>query len=112
MNEEEVRIKMGSKIILLFFGVMIIVVLLAAQCSGRNTVTPGSSVLKENVVLREKLKRLCQKYKQPAMAYAVANSREILLQSAVGTAVVGEDLPVTVESRFHLGSVTKTLTAV
>lgn len=47
----------------------------------------------------------------PALAAAVTRDGKVIAAGAVGTRVMGMDLPVTITDRFHLGSDTKALTA-
>lgn len=47
----------------------------------------------------------------PALAAAVAKDGGIVAIGAVGTRVLGKDIPVSVDDRFHLGSDTKAMTA-
>jgi len=47
----------------------------------------------------------------PALAVAVAKNGVIVAAGAVGTRRAGEDVPVTVNDRFHIGSDTKSMTA-
>ena len=51
------------------------------------------------------------RYGLPALAAAVARNGEVVAAGAVGTRVMGMDVPVTVDDRFHLGSDTKAMTA-
>jgi CubicO group peptidase (beta-lactamase class C family) len=52
-----------------------------------------------------------QKYNQPAMAAALVHGEDIVAQATVGTIVYGEDQTVNEKSRFHIGSTTKSMTA-
>jgi CubicO group peptidase (beta-lactamase class C family) len=47
----------------------------------------------------------------PALAAAVAKNGRIVASGAVGTRVLGRDLPVAIDDRFHIGSDTKAMTA-
>jgi len=47
----------------------------------------------------------------PALAAAVAKNGKIVAAGAVGTRRAGENIPVTLNDRFHLGSDTKAMTA-
>ncbi|MET3598378.1 serine hydrolase domain-containing protein [Martelella mangrovi] len=57
------------------------------------------------------LEEVRTEYGLPALAAAVVQDGETIAAAAVGTRVMGEDIPVTVEDRFHLGSNTKAMTA-
>ena len=50
-------------------------------------------------------------YGLPALAAVVVDEGETVAAAAVGTRVIGKDIPVTTEDRFHLGSNTKAMTA-
>lgn len=52
------------------------------------------------------------KYQLPALAAAVAEQGKLVAIGAVGTRVLGQDIPVATDDRFHLGSDTKAMTAV
>lgn len=52
-----------------------------------------------------------EEYGLPALAAAVVESGEILAAAATGTRIMGKDIPVTIDDRFHLGSNTKAMTA-
>lgn len=47
----------------------------------------------------------------PALAVAVVKDGTIVAAAVVGTRVLGKDLPVTIDDRFHIGSNTKSMTA-
>lgn len=51
------------------------------------------------------------KHNLPALAASVVRDGEVVASGATGTRVLGMDLPVTVEDRFHIGSDTKAMTA-
>jgi CubicO group peptidase (beta-lactamase class C family) len=51
------------------------------------------------------------KYGLPALAVAVAKNGKIVAAGAVGTRRAGENVPVTINDRFHIGSDTKAMTA-
>ncbi len=53
-----------------------------------------------------------QTYNQPAMAAALVYGEDIIAQATVGNIVYGEEQPVNEKSRFHIGSTTKSMTAV
>jgi CubicO group peptidase (beta-lactamase class C family) len=58
------------------------------------------------------LARLQRHYDVPAVAAATFSADELLEVGAAGTTCVGDGVPVTVESRFHVGSLAKSMTAV
>ena len=47
----------------------------------------------------------------PALAAAVVKDGIIVAAAAVGTRILGKDLPVTIDDRFHIGSNTKSMAA-
>jgi len=51
------------------------------------------------------------KFGLPALAAAVTRNGTVIAAGAVGTRVMGMDLPVTLNDRFHIGSDTKAMTA-
>jgi len=57
------------------------------------------------------LETIRDKYELPSLAAAVVRDGEVIAAGAVGTRVIGMDLPVTVDDRYHLGSDTKAMTA-
>ena len=61
--------------------------------------------------LDAQLEPIRQQYKLPALAAAAAKSGEIMAAGAVGVRVLGKEIPVTINDRFHLGSGTKAMTA-
>jgi CubicO group peptidase (beta-lactamase class C family) len=50
-------------------------------------------------------------YGLPALAAAVVKDGKVIAAAATGTRVYGQDIPVTIDDRFHLGSNTKSMTA-
>jgi len=61
--------------------------------------------------LEQTLAKVTKQNKQPAMGFALVNQNGILAKAVTGTAVAGQYLPVTIDSRFHIGSVAKSFTA-
>jgi len=68
-------------------------------------------LITEDNALSATLSQICEQYKQPAMACALVNGKGIITKAAVGSSVYGEDMPVNIDSRFHIGSITKSMTA-
>lgn len=62
--------------------------------------------------LSERLEALRVSHRQPAMAAAIVRGGETLASAAVGTTVFGGSQAVEKDDRFHIGSVTKSVTAV
>jgi CubicO group peptidase (beta-lactamase class C family) len=77
--------------------------LLATALPGRAAAEPQS--------LNAQLDPVRVKYGLPALAAAVVKNGEIVAAGAVGTRVLGSNIPVTIDDRFHLGSDTKAMTA-
>lgn len=59
--------------------------------------------------LNELLTPFLAKYDLPAVAAAVVKDGKIVAAGAVGTRRAGQDIPVTIEDRFHIGSDTKAM---
>ena len=57
------------------------------------------------------LKPYLLRYDLPAIAAAVVKDGKIISAGAFGTRRIGENIPVTVNDRFHIGSDTKAMTA-
>lgn len=92
-------------------GVVVLVVggLLAgrAYASGRD----WRPRVQDDRTLAEVVRKAARKHRQPAMAVALVRSHAVVTSATVGTTVAGGGRPVSAESRFHLGSTTKGLTA-
>jgi CubicO group peptidase (beta-lactamase class C family) len=67
--------------------------------------------LQDDHALAAALQSIARAHGQPAMAAALIRGETILARAAVGWTVRGGDRPVTLASRFHIGSTTKGLTA-
>ncbi|MGN6387579.1 MAG: serine hydrolase domain-containing protein, partial [Verrucomicrobiota bacterium] len=52
-----------------------------------------------------------KQFKLPALAAAVVSSDQIIAAGAVGVRKIGEDAQVTLNDKFHIGSCTKSITA-
>lgn len=57
------------------------------------------------------LAEMREKHSVPALAAAVSDSRRLLGIAAVGVRKAGDETPVTINDRFHLGSDTKAMTS-
>jgi CubicO group peptidase (beta-lactamase class C family) len=67
---------------------------------------------KDNESLAKILSEMCVEYSQPAMAAALIHGETITAEATVGKLVYGEEEDATEKSRFHIGSTTKSMTAV
>ena len=67
--------------------------------------------IRDDEALATALERIAGKHGQPALAAALVHRGEIVARAAVGRTVAGGGRPVDLESRFHLGSTTKGVTA-
>ena len=67
--------------------------------------------LSDDSALEQELERIRTKWNQPAMAAALIEGEEVLAVSTVGTTLFGGLQKVEPDSRFHIGSVTKSMTA-
>ncbi|CAN5453147.1 hypothetical protein BH11PSE11_BH11PSE11_02770 [soil metagenome] len=63
------------------------------------------------VSLDATLEASAKKFKLPALAAAMVKEGKIVSIGAVGTRRAGENIPVTLDDRFHIGSDTKAMTA-
>lgn len=61
--------------------------------------------------LNEMLEPIRQEFRLPALAALVMQNGQVVAQGAVGVRRSGSSEPVTVNDRFHIGSVTKPMTA-
>lgn len=68
-------------------------------------------LVRDDAALRAILSELCAAHQQPAMAAALVFQGATLASATAGVLCRGSTRPVEHESRFHLGSTTKTLTA-
>lgn len=84
--------------------VAVLVLLLPIACQS----PPESPEFK---TLNEMLEPYLAKYELPAVAAAVVKDGQILSAGAVGTRRYGQEIPVTINDTFHLGSDTKAMTA-
>jgi CubicO group peptidase (beta-lactamase class C family) len=69
-------------------------------------------VIQSDESLANLLTEMSEQYNQPAMAAALVYGDSIVAQATVGNIVYGEEQPVDENSRFHIGSTTKSMTAV
>ncbi|MFO0874193.1 MAG: serine hydrolase domain-containing protein [Phycisphaerales bacterium] len=70
-----------------------------------------SATVSAQASLNDVLTPFLAKYELPAVAAAVVKDGTIAAAGAVGTRRAGQDIPVTLEDRFHIGSDTKAMTA-
>lgn len=70
---------------------------------------PGTT--RADGILSDVLEPIRAQYELPALAAAVVKDGKIVAQGAVGVRVLGMNIPVTQEDRFHLGSDGKAMTA-
>jgi len=73
--------------------------------------TPKTNSLEYSDPLAQMLETIRAKHKLPALAAAVVVDGKIVVTNAVGFRKHGDPERVTAEDRFHLGSVTKSMTA-
>jgi D-alanyl-D-alanine carboxypeptidase len=108
---------MNKQLIFIIIGVVVVIGLAAAAYFwfGRNSKTINKATWKplitEDSVLSTTLSKVSAQYKQPAMACVLVNSAGIVTSAAVGTGVYGQNLPVSTNSLFNIGSDTKSMTA-
>ena len=70
-----------------------------------------SGTTRADGILSDVLEPIRAQYELPALAAAVVKDGKIVAQGAVGVRVLGRNIPVTQEDRFHLGSDGKAMTA-
>lgn len=70
-----------------------------------------SNVARADGTLSDLLEPIRAQYQLPALGAAIVKDGKIVAQGAVGVRVLGMDIPVTQEDRFHLGSDGKAMTA-
>jgi CubicO group peptidase (beta-lactamase class C family) len=107
---------MRNRWIFIFVSIIVIAFIatpltLCLNNTGKNKEATLKPLITKDTELAATLSQICGQYKQPAMACALVNDKGIILKAAVGTAVYGEDQPVNINSRFHIGSTTKSMTA-
>lgn len=57
------------------------------------------------------LRDIQNRYRLPAAGYAIVSSEEIIAQGVFGYRKRGEDVPVTPDEKWHIGSITKAMTS-
>lgn len=90
-----------------FKALLLMLVALLVSCAG-----PAAPAVEYPAgSLEARLERIRQEHNVPALAAAVVRGGEMTEIGAVGVRKVGDDTPVTAADRFHVGSVTKSMTA-
>jgi CubicO group peptidase (beta-lactamase class C family) len=69
-------------------------------------------IIQSDRSLANLLTEIIELHNQPAMAAALVYGNDIIAKANVGNIVYGEEYTVTDNSRFHIGSTTKSMTAV
>ncbi len=69
-------------------------------------------VIQNDQALEDLLTEMREHYNQPAMAAALVYGDHIIAKATVGNIVYGEEQAVKENSRFHIGSTTKSMTAI
>ena len=72
---------------------------------------PWNPRIQDDRALADALRELAKRHRQPALAAALVRGGDIVARAAVGRRVQGQDGPVEMDDRFHLGSTTKALTS-
>ncbi len=75
---------------------------------------PASALAQEVIAdpkINELLEPICKQYNMPAIAGAIVTSKGLETAGAVGVRKAGENVPVTVNDLWHLGSNSKAMTA-
>lgn len=98
---------------LIIAGFCMLAIFLAPIISGKSksSLKQWRPLINDNQTLTHILTEVIGETKQPAMGGALIIGENIIAKSAVGSAVYKENLPVDINSRFHIGSITKSMTA-
>lgn len=90
-----------------------ILIILMTTCLyiGISHAEENQSMIWNDAVLTKELLDVMKQYDQPAIAAALVYEDSIVAQAFVGATVYGEEHTVNENSRFHLGSTTKSMTA-
>lgn len=92
----------------IYFGVFIAVLLAGPLLCSADEWQP---MIKDTDSLTRLLEEMKQEYDQPAMAAAIVRGDSIIVEAAVGYIAYGDSHAVDTKSRFHIGSTTKSMTA-
>lgn len=92
-----------------FFSTLIVICLFSAIVCSKEKWQPA---MQDDESLAKLLNEMCKEYNQPAIAAALVHGDSIIMQATVGNLVYGEEEQVKADSRFHIGSVTKSFTAI
>ncbi len=76
---------------------------------GQGDAQPAANIVPEDV--SQVIQPLCAKYDVPGMVIAVVKDGVVIARGAAGVRKVGDETPVEIGDRFHLGSCTKSMTA-
>jgi CubicO group peptidase (beta-lactamase class C family) len=106
---------MKTKWVFIIVGIIVIAVITTSLTlwfnnTGKNKEVTLQPLITKDNELEQTLLKICGQYKQPSMACALVNSKGIIIKASVGTAVYGENQPININSRFHIGSTTKSMT--
>lgn len=77
----------------------------------KNATKNYSPPVKNREDLKPILEDIIRRYGQPAMGCALVRGKGLFIDGAAGVKVLGGDTPVDTNSRFHIGSTTKSMTA-
>lgn len=79
--------------------------------AGLGVAMMATSVAAQATDLESYLENVRIDHDLPALAAAVVKDGVVVASAATGTRIAGQDLPVTINDRFHIGSNTKSMTA-
>lgn len=101
------------QVYLIIAGFCMLAIFLAPIISGKSksSIKQWRPLINNDQTLTHILNKVIGETKQPAMGGALIIGENIIAKSAVGSAVYEENLPVDINSRFHIGSITKSMTA-
>lgn len=98
---------------LIIAGFCMLAIFLAPIISGKSksSVKQWRPLINDDQTLTHVLTEIIGETEQPSMGAALIMGDKSIVKSAVGSAVYNENIPVDINSRFHIGSITKSMTA-
>jgi CubicO group peptidase (beta-lactamase class C family) len=101
------------QVYLIIAGFCMLAIFLSLIISGKSkfSVKQWRPLVNDDQTLTHILTEVIGETKQPAMGGALIIGENIIVKSTVGSAIYKENLPVDMNSRFHIGSITKSMTA-
>ncbi|MCW4042936.1 MAG: beta-lactamase family protein, partial [Candidatus Bathyarchaeota archaeon] len=106
--KSKMLLKMNKRGMFLLTVFIIIHLSFGVSCSKKK----WQPVIQNDESLIKLLTEVSEQYYQPAMAAALVHGDSIIAQATVGKTVYGEEQVAHEKSRFHIGSTTKSMTAI